>query len=303
MTTGFVFPGQGSQKLEMLADISHRAPIVQTVFVTAKDALGYDLWDLTQHGPLEQLNQTKYTQPALLAASVALWKVWISSQHNPPPKILAGHSLGEYSALVCADAIELSCALKLVGLRGRLMQAAVPEGEGAMAAIIGLDNEQVATVCEQAAADEVVTPANYNAIGQVVISGEKTAVARAMEQAKAAGAKMVVELPVSVPSHSPLMQGITEEFSRALEHTQIKKPQIPVIHNYDVDTHEHPDDIREVLVKQLSEPVRWVETMQLFIAEGVDEIYECGPGNVLCGLMKRIDRKVKAQPLEQYWRD
>lgn len=294
----FVFPGQGSQSLGMLSDFAEE-PIVLETFQEASESLGYDLWRLTQDGPVEKLNQTQYTQPALLTAGFALWRLFQSQR--PIPKMLAGHSLGEYTALVCAGALDFLDGVHLVSERGRLMQSAVPEGWGAMAAILGLSDEAVQTVCQSVcqeasakagtdagAGKEVVEPANYNSVGQVVIAGHREAVTRAMEKAKEHGARRVILLPVSVPSHCALMKPIVEEYEKLLASISLKKPSIPVIHNVDVAEHEEPESIRRVLREQLYSPVRWVETIQSMAELGIHSILECGPGTVLTGLNKRI---------------
>lgn len=292
--TAFVFPGQGSQSVGMLQNIASTHPIIQETFKEASEALGYDLWALTAHGPAEKLNQTEYTQPALLTAGVAMWRL----VRGQTPTFLAGHSLGEYTALVCAESLTLIDAVRLVALRGRLMQEAVKEGEGAMAAILGLENDAVRTICEETATlSDIVSPANYNTIGQVVISGHKTAVLRAMERAKAYGAKRALLLPVSVPSHCVLMKPAAVHLRKAMAEIPFKLPCIPVIHNVDVSMHQSVDEIRQVLVEQLYQPVRWVETIQWMALKGIKTVYECGPGAVLSGLNKRIDATLQCESL------
>lgn len=288
---GIVFPGQGSQHVGMLTDLTEHFNEIQQTFNQASQALGYDLWQIAAHGPEEQLNATERTQPALLAASVALWRV-MQSRFAPEPTLLAGHSLGEYSALVCAEALEFTDAIKLVAARGRFMQEAVPAGVGAMGAIIGLENALIEKICHEAALGEVLAPANLNAIGQTVIAGQAQAVSRALEQAKQLGAKLAKLIPVSVPSHCALMEPAKQRLSALLEQTKIMPPAIPVIHNVDLVCHDHPDDIRKALAEQLIRPVRWVETIQLMEDQGVAEIWECGPGKVLSGLIKRIDKDI-----------
>ena len=290
----FVFPGQGSQSVGMLADLATEYTIVTDTFSEASDVLGYDLWSLIQNGPSEELNQTEKTQPALLTASVAIWRV-IQASGKINPKLLAGHSLGEYSALVCAGALNFKDAVKLVELRGRLMQEAVPQGTGAMYAIIGLDNEAIAKACDEASQGAVVSPVNFNSPGQVVIAGEKDAVIRAADICKAAGAKMAVALPVSVPSHCALMKIAAIKLEEALQNIEISAPKIPVINNVDVKMPTSAADIKQALVRQLYCPVRWTETVQLIASEGVTEFIECGPGKVLTGLAKRIDRSLKTK--------
>ncbi|WP_120511297.1 ACP S-malonyltransferase [Photobacterium salinisoli] len=286
-----VFPGQGSQAVGMLAELAEQYDSVQQTFAQASDALGYDLWALVQNGPAEELNQTHRTQPALLAASVAIWRVW-QQEGGAQPAVLAGHSLGEYSALVCAGVLDFSDAIKLVELRGQLMQEAVPAGVGAMSAIIGLDNDAIAKACEEAAQGEVVAPVNFNSPGQVVIAGHKAAVERANELCKAAGAKRALPLPVSVPSHCALMKPAADKLAVALESVTFNTPAIPVINNADVATETDPAAIKLALVKQLYGPVRWTESVERMAAEGVELLLEVGPGKVLTGLTKRIDKSL-----------
>lgn len=298
--TAFVFPGQGSQSVGMLENIASLHPIIQETFKEASEALGYDLWALTARGPAEKLNQTEYTQPALLTAGVAMWRLvrGLTPTETASPSYLAGHSLGEYTALVCAESLTLTDAVYLVALRGRLMQEAVKEGEGAMAAILGLENHVVRTVCDETASlSEIVSPANYNTIGQVVISGHKTAVLRAMERGKACGAKRAHMLPVSVPSHCVLMKPAAVHLREAMAEIPFKLPRIPVIHNVDVAIHQSVDEIRQVLVEQLYQPVRWVETIQWMVLKGIKTVYECGPGAVLSSLNKRIDATLQCESL------
>ncbi|MCH4294182.1 ACP S-malonyltransferase [Shewanella sp. 3B26] len=290
----FVFPGQGSQAVGMLADLAAEFPVVTETFAEASAALGYDLWALVQDGPAEQLNQTQKTQPALLTASVAIWRAYQASG-KPQPAVLAGHSLGEYSALVCAGVIQFADAVKLVELRGQLMQAAVPEGTGAMYAIIGLDNDAIASACAESAQGEVVSPVNFNSPGQVVIAGNKDAVERAAAACKAAGAKMAVALPVSVPSHCSLMKGAADKLADALAAIEFSAPAIPVINNVDVQAPSDVAAIRDALVRQLYCPVRWTETVEAMAADGITYLVECGPGKVLTGLAKRINKSVSAQ--------
>ncbi|MEC6796678.1 ACP S-malonyltransferase [Photobacterium sp. S4TG1] len=284
-----VFPGQGSQTVGMLADLAEQFDVVKQTFAEASDALGYDLWALVQDGPVEDLNQTQRTQPALLTASVAIWRVW-QQQGGEQPVVLAGHSLGEYSALVCAGVIDFQAAVKLVELRGKLMQEAVPAGVGAMSAIIGLDNDAIAAACAQAAEEQVCSPVNFNSPGQVVIAGNKEAVERANVLCKEAGAKRALPLPVSVPSHCALMKPAADKLAIALEGIAFSAPTIPVINNADVATETDPVAIKLALVKQLYNPVRWTESVERMASEGVEELLEMGPGKVLTGLTKRIDR-------------
>jgi [acyl-carrier-protein] S-malonyltransferase len=292
----FLFPGQGSQQIGMLADLDH--PILDQTFDEAKTILGYDLWQIAQHGPIDLLNQTEHTQPILLTASVALWRMWQQYNH-PLPTWLAGHSLGEYSALVCAQAMTLSDALPLVKKRGQLMQTAVPQGIGAMAAVIGLSNDDVMLLCKQASTSEscMVTPANYNAPGQVVVAGHTDAVKHVMLLAKTKNAKLVKQLPMSIPSHCPMMLPAAQALSDYLKLVPIQSPQIPVLHNADLKTHQQPQAIRDALVKQLYTPVRWTETIQYLLSQNIDTFFECGPGKVLSGLNKRIDKQLNNTPL------
>ena len=290
----FVFPGQGSQALGMLAELAAVQPIVGQTFVEASEVLGYDLWALVQDGPVETLNETDKTQPALLAASVAIWRAYVASG-KAMPAMLAGHSLGEYSALVCAGVIDFKDAIKLVELRGQLMQQAVPAGTGAMYAIIGLDNDGIANACIEAAQGEVVSPVNFNSPGQVVIAGQKDAVERAAAACKAAGAKMAVALPVSVPSHCALMKPAADKLALALNDVQFNAPSITVINNVDVASPTVVADIKDALVRQLYCPVRWSETVELMAEKGITQLVECGPGKVLTGLAKRINKSLSAQ--------
>lgn len=294
----FVFPGQGSQQLGMLKAVNEINPLIAETFMQASEALSKDLWALTQSDNDTELNQTQNTQPVILTASVALWRVW--QQHKGPiPAFLAGHSLGEYTALVCANAMSLEDAVKLVAYRGELMQAAVPEGQGAMAAIIGMDDTDVLeAVCKESANGQVVSCANFNAIGQTVIAGDTAAVERACTLAKERGAKKAIVLPVSVPSHCELMKGAAEKLNDALTNIRLSSPTIPVIQNVDVMTHHEPAKIRECLIKQLYCPVRWVETVHRLVNEGTQQVVECGPSKVLAGLIKRIDPLIKPLNIE-----
>lgn len=282
-----VFPGQGSQALGMLADLAANYPVVEETFAEASSVLGYDLWQLVQQGPAEELNKTWQTQPALLAASVAIWRVW-QQQNGTRPVFMAGHSLGEYSALVCAGVLDFKQAISLVELRGKLMQEAVPEGTGAMSAIIGLDNDAIAKACEESAQGQVVSPVNFNSPGQVVIAGNKEAVERAGAACKAAGAKRALPLPVSVPSHCALMKPAADKMAVALEDVTFSTPQYPVVNNVDVKVETSPEAIRSALVRQLYNPVRWTESVEFMAAQGVEHLVEVGPGKVLTGLTKRI---------------
>ncbi|MCG3470647.1 ACP S-malonyltransferase [Xenorhabdus bovienii] len=282
-----VFPGQGSQSLGMLADLATEFPLVEQTFAEASAVLGYDLWALVQQGTAEELNKTWKTQPALLAASVAIWRIW-QQKGGKQPSMMAGHSLGEYSALVCAGVIEFQQAIRLVELRGKLMQEAVSEGQGAMYAIIGLNNESIAKACEESAQGQVVSPVNFNSPGQVVIAGEKEAVERAGAACKAAGAKRALPLAVSVPSHCALMKSVADQLAAALQAIVFNQPQFPVVNNVDVKVEESADAIRDALVRQLYNPVRWTESVEYIAAQGTEQLLEMGPGKVLTGLTKRI---------------
>lgn len=283
----FVFPGQGSQTVGMLTELAATYPLVEETFREASDALGYDLWQLVSQGPAEELNKTWQTQPALLAASVAIYRVW-QQQAGEQPALMAGHSLGEYSALVCAGVLNFADAVKLVELRGKLMQEAVPEGTGAMQAIIGLDDAAIRKACEESAQGQVVSPVNFNSPGQVVIAGNKEAVERAGAACKAAGAKRALPLPVSVPSHCALMKPAADKLAVALESITFNAPAVPVINNVDVKAETDAAAIRHALVRQLYSPVRWTESVEAMAAQGVTQLLEMGPGKVLTGLTKRI---------------
>lgn len=282
-----LFPGQGSQSLGMMSALADSFPIVQETFAESSAALGYDLWDLVINGPEEKLNQTEFTQPALLTADIAAWRVW-QQQMPLAPRFMAGHSLGEYSALVAAGCIGLADAVVLVAKRGRYMQEAVPVGTGAMAAIIGLSDTQVAELCEQV--DGVVSPANINSIGQIVVAGEKAAVEAVVAKAPDAGAKLAKLIPVSVPSHCQLMAPAAEHLQADIDALNWQTPNIPVIQNVDVMAHTDVADLKKALVSQLTSPVRWVETIQTMNSARLLLFGECGPGKVLAGLVKRIDR-------------
>jgi len=283
----FVFPGQGSQTVGMLTELAATYPLVEETFREASDALGYDLWQLVSQGPAEELNKTWQTQPALLTASVAVYRVW-QQQGGEQPALMAGHSLGEYSALVCAGVLNFADAVKLVELRGKLMQEAVPEGTGAMQAIIGLDDAAIRKACEESAQGQVVSPVNFNSPGQVVIAGNKEAVERAGAACKAAGAKRALPLPVSVPSHCALMKPAADKLAVALESITFNAPAVPVINNVDVKAETDAAAIRHALVRQLYSPVRWTESVEAMAAQGVTQLLEMGPGKVLTGLTKRI---------------
>lgn len=302
MSIAFIFPGQGSQSVGMLGSIADENPdygeIITSIFQQASNTLGFDLWEMTQNGPESELNITRNTQPAMLAASYALWQIW-KSKEGAVPAVLAGHSLGEYTALVCAEAISFSDAIDLVAARGRFMQDAIEAGEGAMAAILGMENEDVIKVCEDTAQESgrVVSAVNFNAPGQVVIAGHSDAVEQAITLAKNTGAKKAIKLAVSVPSHCSLMDSAAEKLGKKLAGIDIERPVIPVINNVHVTIENEVDSIRDSLVKQLSHPVRWVETINKMVAEGTDQIVECGPGKVLTGLNKRINRQMPTLPM------
>ncbi len=292
----FVFPGQGSQAVGMLKELSEQCPAVRDTFAEASDALGYDLYDLAMNGPAEDLNETSRAQPALLTASTALCRLW-RERGGPEPVAAAGHSLGEYSALVCAGVLEFADAVRLTKLRGEFMREAVPAGRGLMAAVIGLPDETVAAACAEAAEGLVCSPVNFNSPGQVVISGDRAAVERAGEILKKAGAKRVLPLAVSVPSHCALMKPAAERLAEELAKIKFAAPRIPVINNVDVAAAEYPEEIRDALVRQLYSPVRWVETVRALSALGVKLLVEAGPGKVLAGLTKRIDKDLSATSL------
>ena len=289
-----VFPGQGSQAVGMLAELAEQFSIVEETFKQASEVLGYDLWSLVQHGPADELNKTWQTQPALLAASVAVYRVWQQQYPQLQPTLMAGHSLGEYSALVCASAIDFQDAVKLVELRGKLMQQAVPEGTGAMYAIIGLDNDSIIKACQNAEQGEVVSAVNFNSPGQVVIAGAKAAVERAAVLCKEAGAKRALPLAVSVPSHCALMKPAADQLAVSLESIAVKSPAVAVINNVDVKPENDAQAIRHALVRQLYSPVRWTETVEKMATNGIEVLVEIGPNKVLNGLTKRIADNLQA---------
>lgn len=291
-----VFPGQGSQSVGMLSSLAEQFPVVLETFREASSVLGYDLWRLVKEGPQDALNCTDRTQPAMLAAGVAVWRVWTESGGRTPA-LLAGHSLGEYTALVCAGALAFPDAVRLVEERGRLMQEAVPAEVGAMAAVLGLDDDSVRQACDEAAQGQIVTAVNFNSPGQVVIAGHKEAVERAMDVAKAGGAKKTLLLPVSVPSHCSLMQPAAQRFAGALANANFRAPRIPVIQNADAASHDTVKLVVAALARQLYSPVRWVETVQAFSARGVKLVLEAGPGKVLASLNRRIDKTQGALPV------
>ena len=290
MTLAFVFPGQGSQSVGMLAELGAVEPVVRATFAEASDVLGYDLWALCQDGPEADLGSTERTQPAMLAAGVATWRVW-SGRGGPRPVAMAGHSLGEYTALVCSDAMDFKTAIDVVRFRGQVMQQAVPLGQGAMAAILGLEDADLDAACREAAQGEVVEPVNFNAPGQTVIAGNATAVARAIDAAKARGAKRAVLLPVSVPSHSSLMRGAAERLAEKLATVDVRLPDVADVYTVDVRKHASPDGIRQSLKEQLFKPVRWADTVRAMLAGGATTFVECGPGKVLTSLNRRIERR------------
>jgi [acyl-carrier-protein] S-malonyltransferase len=293
MSFAFVFPGQGSQSVGMLAGLASAEPLVLETFAEASSVLGYDLWQLCQQGPEEQLGSTERTQPAMLTAGVATWRVW-RKHGGSLPAAMAGHSLGEYTALVCSGALDFKTAVALVQFRGQAMQQAVPAGRGAMAAILGVDDADVEAACAEAtgsgAAGEIVQAANFNSPGQVVIAGAAVAVDRAIEVLKGKGAKRAIKLPVSVPSHSVLMQPAADRLAEKLRSINIAQPEVRDIYTVDVKTHQSPDSIRQALVEQLVKPVRWTETVRAMLGGGAKVLIECGPGKVLTGLNRRIDK-------------
>ncbi|MBW8312405.1 MAG: ACP S-malonyltransferase [Rhizobium sp.] len=292
----FVFPGQGSQSLGMLAELAAVHPQVQATFAEASEGAGVDLWSLSQQGPEDQLNQTEFTQPALLAAGVAVWRAW-QAQGGAAPSLLAGHSLGEYAALVAAGAITLADGARLVRERGRLMQLAVPAGTGAMAAVLGAEDALVAEVCEAVSGDDVVVPANYNSPGQVVIGGSAAAVDRALAELAARGVRKAVKLAVSVPSHTPLMREAANRLAEVMAGLSWNEPSIPVVQNVDGEVHAGVQAIRDALVRQLYLPVRWTDCVQALATRGATHVVECGPGKVLTGLAKRIDKSLDARAI------
>ena len=290
----FVFPGQGSQKVGMLKEIARQFPVVLDTFAEASDALGYDLWDMVQNGEQQQLNLTERTQPILLTSSVALWRVWTESE-GMRPAMMAGHSLGEFSALVCAESMRFSEAVSLVRARGQFMQTAVPVGEGSMAAVLGLDDSVIIDVCSKTGAEAV----NFNSPGQVVIAGKVAAVDQAIELLKEAGAKRAMILPVSAPFHTSLMQPAAEKLAEEMGQLHVAVPMIPVVHNVHAQTESDPEKIKQLLVRQLYSPVKWTSCVQTMVAAGIEKTLECGPGKVLSGLSKRIDRSLSGYNIEE----
>lgn len=294
--TAFVFPGQGSQKVGMLANAHGQYASVRDSFAEASDALGYDMWDLIQNGEQDALNMTETTQPVLLTSSVALWRAWLE-QGGTTPALMAGHSLGEFSALVCAGALGFADAVQLVRQRGAFMQTAVPVGEGAMAAIIGLDDEAINGICQEV--EGVVAAVNFNSPGQVVIAGHTAAVDTAIAALKEAGAKRAMPLPVSAPFHTELMKPAGERLAEALAGITIASPEVPVVHNVHAGTEPNPEKIRTLLVEQIYSPVQWTSCVQAMTEAGVTQIVECGPGKVLSGLNRRIDKTLSSFSLEE----
>jgi len=293
----FVFSGQGSQKVGMLAEMAAAFPIVQKTFAEASEVLGYNLWDLSQNGEQEQLNATETTQPLLLTSSVALWRVWQEKQ-GKRPALLAGHSLGEWSALVCADVLAFADAVDLVRKRGAYMQTAVPKGEGSMAAVLNVEDEKILALCKEASAVGVVEAVNFNSPGQVVIAGQVAAVDKASELLKAAGAKRVLPLPVSAPFHTSLMKPAAENMAKHIAATVFRAPSIPVIHNVHAKTETDPEAIKALMIQQIDHPVLWVDCVKALVEAGAKTVVECGPGKVLCGLCGRIEKELTAFGIE-----
>lgn len=285
---GFVFPGQGSQKLGMLSNLATQYPIIEQTFVEASEVLQMDLWEIAQHNGAGNLDQTQITQPVLLAGSIAIWRLW-NQQQAATPSILSGHSLGEYSALVCAGVLDFRDGISLVHKRGQFMQSSVAPGAGKMAAIIGLDNVAITEACAQAAQGQTVSPANFNSMGQTVIAGDADAVERAMALCKEAGAKRALLLNVSVPSHCALMHPAAEKLEQELNHVEFNTASIPVVQNANAEINPDPAQIKENLIRQLYAPVLWVDSIQLIYKSGIGKLIECGPGKVLCGLIRRIE--------------
>lgn len=297
--SAFLFPGQGSQKVGMLAAVAEQFSEVGDTFSEASQVLGYDLWALVQNGPQEELNLTEKTQPLLLTASVALWRVW-QQKGGPQPALLAGHSLGEFSALVCSEVISFAEAVDLVRQRGAFMQSAVPVGVGAMAAIIGLDDQAIVDACAALSSDsEVVQAVNFNSPGQVVIAGHAAAVEKAIEQCKAAGAKRAMPLPVSAPFHTSLMKPAGEQLAQAIAKIDFAVPRIPIVHNVTAKTESDPEKIRQLMVEQIYSPVQWTQCVEFIVGQGIDTTIECGPGKVLSGLSRRIHKPLQALSLEE----
>lgn len=295
----FVFPGQGSQTVGMLADMASQFNSIEETFSQASDALGYDLWALAQNGPQEKLNLTEITQPLLLTSSVAIWRVWCD-EGGPQPALMAGHSLGEYSALVCANVIDFDKAVNLVQQRGRFMQKAVPVGEGAMSAVLGLADEEIVKVCgEMTASGNVVEAVNFNSPGQVVIAGHSDAVSRAGDILKQAGARRVAPLPVSAPFHTSLMKPAGDELAEIMADIDFKSPGIPIVHNVNASIENSGDAIRELMIEQTSAPVRWTDCIGYMVDQGVEQTIECGPGKVLSGMSRKIHKPLQVANLEK----
>jgi [acyl-carrier-protein] S-malonyltransferase len=294
MKLAMVFPGQGSQSLGMATGYEAH-PVVRRTFAEASEVLGQDLWSLASEGPAEELNRTVNTQPVMLTADIAVYRAW-QERGGSQASVLAGHSLGEYAALVAAGAIAFADALPLVRFRAQAMQDAVPQGVGAMAAIMGLDDAGIAAACEEARQGQMVDPVNFNAPGQVVIAGHKEAVERAMAAAKVKGAKRALLLPVSAPFHSSLLKPAADRLAAYLAKVDVETPSTPVLHNVDVRSAKTPDAVRDALARQAASPVRWVDTVQSFQAQGITHIVECGPGTVLSGLGRRIAPDIEALP-------
>lgn len=293
----FVFSGQGSQKIGMLADVAAEFSLIGQTFAEASEVLGYDLWDLCQNGDQEQINSTEITQPLLLTSSVALWKLW-QENNGVQPGLMAGHSLGEWSALVCAGVVSFSDAVDLVRKRGAYMQTAVPKGEGAMAAVLNLDDQVIVDICRTASSAGIVEAVNFNSPGQVVIAGQVAAVEKASELLKAAGAKRVMPLPVSAPFHTSLMKPAAEKMAAHIADTVFKAPLVPVVHNVHAKTESDPAVIKQLMIQQIDSPVLWVDCVNALVAAGVEKVVECGPGKVLTGLCGRIEKSLATYNLE-----
>lgn len=298
MALAFVFPGQGSQKVGMLAAIAAEHAVIEKTFAEASDALGYDMWDMVQNGEQETLNLTENTQPILLTASTALYRLWCE-QSEVRPAMMAGHSLGEFSALVAAGSLPFQDAVKLVRDRGRFMQTAVPVGEGAMAAVLGLEDAQIAEICAATSASGVVEAVNFNAPGQVVIAGQVAAVEAAIAACKEAGAKRAMPLPVSAPFHTSLMRPAGEKLAEAIADITISSPEVPVVHNVHAQTEADPEKIRALLVEQIYSPVKWVDCVKTLLANEVERTLECGPGKVLSGLNRRVQKSLAVSNIEE----
>jgi [acyl-carrier-protein] S-malonyltransferase len=293
----FVFPGQGSQKIGMLADLAEHNPIIEKTFSEASEVLGYDMWHLIQKGAQEDINLTQRTQPILLTCSVAIWRLW-NEKKGPMPSQMAGHSLGEWSALVCANVIDFADGLKIVEARGKYMQQAVPVGEGAMAAIIGLEDQAILDACTEASSLGVVDAVNFNAPGQVVIAGSNDAVEHAMEICKSAGAKRALPLPVSAPFHTSLMKPAADNLAEMVNAVTFRAPEVPIMHNVHANNENDPQVIKMLMLEQIYSPVRWVDCVKQLKKSGASTLIECGPGKVLSGLSKRIDRELIALATE-----